>query len=88
MNHWRSGTFWASAIFGWFVTMIVLAFGICIFGSEDMTTTEGLLVNVLHQLLSAGAGYAYGRRQYELRKPKRQAGFPVIMKDDSDSAAG
>lgn len=50
MSHWRSGTFWASAIFAWFVTLVVLALGICIFGSEDMNTAEGIVANVAHQV--------------------------------------
>jgi hypothetical protein len=86
MSHWRSGTFWASAIFGWFVTLIVLALGMCIFGSEDMNTAEGIVANIAHQAVSLGAGYAYGRRQFERREAKRR-GFPVIMKDAGDSAA-
>ena len=67
--------------------MMVLAFGICIFGSEDMTIAQGIVVNVAHQLLSLAAGYEHGRRQFDLSKPK-QRGFPVILKDDDDSAAG
>lgn len=67
--------------------MIVLAVLISILGSDEMTTAEGIAVNVAQQLLSLAAGYTYGRRQFELRKP-RQIGFPVIMKDDHDSAAG
>ena len=87
MRYWQSGIFWASTIFGWFVTMFILAVVIRIFGSEDMTTAEGIVVNVAHQLLSLAAGYAYGRRQFELRKPK-QVGFPVITRGGGDSAAG
>jgi hypothetical protein len=87
MSHWRSGTFWASAIFGWFVTLIVLAFMIHIFGSDQMTTGEGIVVVVAQQVLSLAAGYSYGRQQFERRKP-RQVGFPVITKDGGDSTAG
>ena len=86
MGHFRSGTFWASAIFGWFVTMIVLAVMLSISGSEQMTTAEGIVANVALQLLSVVAGYVYGRRQFELRQPKH-VGFPVITKDSGDSAA-
>jgi len=64
MRFWRSGTFWASAIFGWFVTLIALAILIAILGSHEMTFVEGIAVNVFHQLLSLLAGYAYGRRQF------------------------
>jgi hypothetical protein len=68
MTHWRSGTFWASGIFGWFVTLVALAVLIRIFGSEDMTTAEGMIVLVAQQVLSLLAGYAYGRQQFEQRK--------------------
>jgi hypothetical protein len=87
MGHWRSGTFWASAIFGWFVTTIVLAGMLSFFGSEDMNRAEGIAAHVVLQLLALVAGYAHGRRQFELGKPK-QMGFPVITKDGGDSAAG
>ncbi|GEM_PF-6270986 len=69
------------------MTLIVLAFMIRIFGSDEMTTIEGIVVVVAQQLLSLAAGYAYGRHQFERRKPK-QVGFPVITKDGGDSAAG
>ncbi len=67
--------------------MIVLAVLIPIFASDEMTNAEGIVVNCAHQLLSLAAGYAYGRLQFDLRKPK-QAGFPVITKDGGDSATG
>ena len=67
MTHWRSGTFWASAIFGWFLTEIVLAILIRIFGSDEMTAVEGITVLIAQQMLSLAAGYTYGRRQYGLR---------------------
>ena len=87
MSHWRSGTFWASAIFGWFVTMFILAWLIwIIFGSMDLTETENIIIAVGHQLLALAAGYSYGRRQFEIRKPP-QPGFPVIMKDDHEPGA-
>lgn len=85
-SHWKSGTFWASAIFGWLVTMIILAVLIRIFGSDEMTTAEGIIVNVAHQLLSLAAGYEYGKRQFQRRKPRR-FGFPVIIKDSGNEDA-
>lgn len=85
MSQWRSGTFWASAIFGWFAVMIVLAMMVSFFGSETMSRVEGIGVAVAQQLLSLAAGYAYGRQQFQLRKPT-QVGFPVITKGDDDSA--
>lgn len=84
MSHWRSGTFWASLIFGWFVTTLVLAALISFFGSEEMTTAEGVIISIAHQSLSLLAGYAYGRRQFELRQRNRR-GFPVITKEGGDS---
>ena len=86
MSHWRSGTFWASTVFGWFVTAFALAFMIAIVGPEQLTAAEAIAVDAAYLLLSLAAGYAYGRRQFELRKP-RQVGFPVITKGEGHSAA-
>ena len=83
MRHWRSGTFWASAIFGWLVATIALALMLSMFGSEEMSRAQGIAANVALQLLALVGGYAYGRQQFELRQPK-QIGFPVITKDGSD----
>jgi hypothetical protein len=87
MSYVRSGTFWSSAIVGWFVTMIALAVMLSIFGSDQMTTGEGIMANVVIQVLSVAAGYAHGRHQWKSRKPN-QAGFPVIPKDGGGPAVG
>jgi hypothetical protein len=58
-----------------------------IFGSEDMGATEGIAINLALLLLSVYAGYAYGRRQFELLK-RKQVGFPVITKHSDDTTAG
>ena len=79
MTRWRSGTFWASFLFGWVITLVGLAVFISIFGSEDMTQAEGWAANVAHQFLSLAAGYAYGRRQFEKQERKRKSrGFDVV----------
>ena len=87
MSHADSRISWPAAVIGWAATEIILAFGICIFGSDDMTTAVGIVVNVLHQLLAVGVGYACGRRWRGSRKPE-PVGFPVITKDRGDSTAG
>ncbi|HEX8912320.1 MAG TPA: hypothetical protein VF796_08160 [Humisphaera sp.] len=73
----RSGTFWASFLFAWLVTLFGLAVFISIFGSEDMSEAEGWAVNIAHQALSLAAGYAYGRRQFEKQRRKSR-GFDVV----------
>ena len=85
MGYWRSGTFWASAIFGWFVTWIVLAFLVAMFGSDQVSNAQGITILMAEQLLSLVSGYAHGRRIVGVRTV-RQFGFPVIMKDDSERA--
>jgi hypothetical protein len=85
MNYWRSGTFWASALIGWFVTMLFLAVLVSWLGPEEMTTAGGVIVIIGQQLLSLLAGYSYGRQQVQQRQ-RKQAGFPVVTKDNSDSA--
>ena len=84
MSHWRSGTFWASAIFAWFCTIIFLACLIRFLDPAELTTAEGIIVLLAQQALALAAGYYYGRHQFEIRKPL-QVGFPVIMKDDDAS---
>jgi len=67
--------------------MVALAVMLSALGSEEMSTTQGVLANAALLLFSLLAGYAYGRHQFERRKPK-QFGFPVVTKDDGDSANG
>lgn len=62
--------------------MFVLAFFIAIFGSEQMTTSEGIAVNIAHQLLSLACGYTHGCRKFR-QQALRQPGFEVLPKKGS-----
>lgn len=81
MSYWRSGTFWASAIAGWFVAICVFAVLIRVAITEESGMIVGLGAFAALVLLPLVADYSYGRRQFELQTSKTR-GFLVITKDD------
>src|SRR4051794_780433 len=78
MSQWRSGTFWASLVAGWFVTMFALAVAISIFAPDDLSPAAGWALNVAHQAVSLLAGYFYARECFAWQESRRERsrGFP------------
>lgn len=81
MSHWRSGTFWASAIFGWFVSQCVLALFVAVFVYEETSESVGVAAFAALVVFPLFAGYGHGKQQFRLQERKTR-GFPVITNDE------